>query len=439
MAQAELIGWRCVGPPDDLAAAGQLWRPPAEQEALDSKFEQMDAELHDSAAQETSDGFGPLKALPNATLLGSAFVRTGLGRSLSAAEPVSTTSVQAEAEAADKAFARVCEDEALAFALASLEAEEGAEAWARLAPHEARPLHLANQRVQRAHHAPLPCRRPQPQPQAPLPGGGGGGAGQPGHLGAADGTWADEAIARSLQSELMELESEGTTAPEGHPRWSQIQQSHGEAASSALELGAAPATSGASFRNPFANLPLLSGARRRAAERGPPSTDAWRPSLGYTPSAEPPRPRRQQAPSRSLSSPRSSGSEPEGASRPATVIVRPAVVGPAPGVAAAVAQQRAAETERRVMRDSMAQARVGFAVPGARPESLAATTSTMLHREGENGGGPSQGCSICCENFRDGEQLRLLPCLHRYHAACVDRWLAQSRTCPVCKHDITGG
>ncbi len=42
-------------------------------------------------------------------------------------------------------------------------------------------------------------------------------------------------------------------------------------------------------------------------------------------------------------------------------------------------------------------------------------------------------CIICSANFRKGEIVRCLPCLHWYHKDCVDRWLATNSSCPVCK------
>jgi hypothetical protein len=41
------------------------------------------------------------------------------------------------------------------------------------------------------------------------------------------------------------------------------------------------------------------------------------------------------------------------------------------------------------------------------------------------------------EHFADGDVLRTLPCLHRYHKQCVDTWLHRSSTCPICKRDVT--
>ncbi|XP_014663160.1 PREDICTED: uncharacterized protein LOC106805905 isoform X2 [Priapulus caudatus] len=42
-------------------------------------------------------------------------------------------------------------------------------------------------------------------------------------------------------------------------------------------------------------------------------------------------------------------------------------------------------------------------------------------------------CSICMERYRGGEQLRRLPCLHCFHATCIDTWLECQATCPVCR------
>lgn len=52
----------------------------------------------------------------------------------------------------------------------------------------------------------------------------------------------------------------------------------------------------------------------------------------------------------------------------------------------------------------------------------------------------SSMCAICLEDYSVGEKLRVLPCRHKFHAACVDLWLTSWRTfCPVCKRDATSG
>ncbi|KAM0915507.1 hypothetical protein ACQ4PT_010805 [Festuca glaucescens] len=51
----------------------------------------------------------------------------------------------------------------------------------------------------------------------------------------------------------------------------------------------------------------------------------------------------------------------------------------------------------------------------------------------------SAGCCVCISRFRDGEEIRRLPCGHAFHRVCVDRWLALCRrTCPLCRLHVGG-
>ncbi|KFA50244.1 hypothetical protein S40293_03316 [Stachybotrys chartarum IBT 40293] len=59
--------------------------------------------------------------------------------------------------------------------------------------------------------------------------------------------------------------------------------------------------------------------------------------------------------------------------------------------------------------------------------------------DGEANGG-HLGCTICTEDFRVGEDVRVLPCSHQFHPNCIDPWLINvSGTCPLCRMDLRPG
>ncbi|XP_053516919.1 E3 ubiquitin-protein ligase RLIM-like [Artibeus jamaicensis] len=45
-------------------------------------------------------------------------------------------------------------------------------------------------------------------------------------------------------------------------------------------------------------------------------------------------------------------------------------------------------------------------------------------------------CSICITEYREGSQLRILPCSHEFHVCCIDRWLSDNSTCPICRRNV---
>jgi len=49
-------------------------------------------------------------------------------------------------------------------------------------------------------------------------------------------------------------------------------------------------------------------------------------------------------------------------------------------------------------------------------------------------------CPVCCDTYAEGDELRMLPCFHSFHARCIDEWLLSdmpgSRLCPVCNTHV---
>jgi len=49
-------------------------------------------------------------------------------------------------------------------------------------------------------------------------------------------------------------------------------------------------------------------------------------------------------------------------------------------------------------------------------------------------------CSVCREPYAPNDEVRTLPCLHVFHAQCIDRWLTGgmpgARLCPVCNTEV---
>ena len=40
------------------------------------------------------------------------------------------------------------------------------------------------------------------------------------------------------------------------------------------------------------------------------------------------------------------------------------------------------------------------------------------------------------DNYGKGDEIVQLPCLHFYHAKCINAWFKVNNTCPVCRKEI---
>ncbi|KAL8190115.1 UNVERIFIED_CONTAM: hypothetical protein K2H54_040779 [Gekko kuhli] len=48
----------------------------------------------------------------------------------------------------------------------------------------------------------------------------------------------------------------------------------------------------------------------------------------------------------------------------------------------------------------------------------------------------AENCAVCIENYKPKDAVRILPCKHVFHKTCIDPWLLDHRTCPMCKLDV---
>jgi hypothetical protein len=79
---------------------------------------------------------------------------------------------------------------------------------------------------------------------------------------------------------------------------------------------------------------------------------------------------------------------------------------------------------------------------GCCPEANGETTSSSSEEETDDT--PRYTCPICltnprCKHCRGQltERFVRLPCSHKYHIACIDKWFDRNKTdCPLCRHDI---
>jgi hypothetical protein len=95
-------------------------------------------------------------------------------------------------------------------------------------------------------------------------------------------------------------------------------------------------------------------------------------------------------------------------------------------------QQRATSVLSESRRSEVTPA-TGAVDDGASTTRQSQSPDPQASPDGDNGRGDSNlGCSICTEDFTVGEDVRVLPCRHQYHPACIDPWLINvSGTCPL--------
>ncbi|XP_034025139.1 E3 ubiquitin-protein ligase RNF6-like isoform X2 [Thalassophryne amazonica] len=65
-------------------------------------------------------------------------------------------------------------------------------------------------------------------------------------------------------------------------------------------------------------------------------------------------------------------------------------------------------------------------------DNLSTRTYGQANLDGEMG----RACSVCINEYAQGNKLRRLPCSHEFHIHCIDRWLSENNTCPICRQPV---
>ncbi|KAF9626204.1 hypothetical protein IFM89_031331 [Coptis chinensis] len=45
-------------------------------------------------------------------------------------------------------------------------------------------------------------------------------------------------------------------------------------------------------------------------------------------------------------------------------------------------------------------------------------------------------CAICLDGWEIGDEAKAMPCKHKYHEKCIEKWLGIHGSCPVCRHKM---
>ncbi|KAI6671535.1 hypothetical protein NL676_006420 [Syzygium grande] len=73
---------------------------------------------------------------------------------------------------------------------------------------------------------------------------------------------------------------------------------------------------------------------------------------------------------------------------------------------------------------------------------VAGLSASPLVGSSSSGSFGGEVCCVCLSRLEgaESEDVRVLPCMHEFHRACVDRWFdACRRTCPICRFSMEGG
>jgi len=77
---------------------------------------------------------------------------------------------------------------------------------------------------------------------------------------------------------------------------------------------------------------------------------------------------------------------------------------------------------------------LGSATKNGQPPTTKESIEAMEKVEIEEGDG--RECVVCLEEFEVGGVVKEMPCKHRFHGKCIEKWLGIHGSCPVCRYQM---
>ncbi|XP_049729116.1 E3 ubiquitin-protein ligase RNF128 isoform X2 [Elephas maximus indicus] len=90
----------------------------------------------------------------------------------------------------------------------------------------------------------------------------------------------------------------------------------------------------------------------------------------------------------------------------------------------------------RRLRNARAQSRKQRQLKADAKKAIGRLQLRTLKQGDEEIGPDGDSCAVCIELYKPNDLVRILTCNHIFHKTCVDPWLLEHRTCPMCKCDI---
>ncbi|KAM8848122.1 E3 ubiquitin-protein ligase RNF130 [Synchiropus picturatus] len=88
------------------------------------------------------------------------------------------------------------------------------------------------------------------------------------------------------------------------------------------------------------------------------------------------------------------------------------------------------------IRDSSARDRSQRRLGDAAKKAIGKLTTRTVKRGDKETDVDFNHCAVCIESYQLNDVVRILPCKHVFHKVCVDPWLNEHCTCPMCKLNI---